>query len=183
MTLRIYQEAHSVTLDRFRKLHLRYESGLGLPSVKNPWCGGHEIYNFGRPFLGHHYYMYIYTVYVLILSYLCAWWVESKRNTSNLHFYLELKLISQFLVSLSFTPFGKDWYTVFEIHTKNDTNNMSKNRRNWLFSESVIETLNNFTFSINRNYLNDLPVFEIWTFKDVIYVKIVKFYNIFAENW
>ena len=26
---------------------------------KNPCPRGHEIYNFGRPILGHHYYMYI----------------------------------------------------------------------------------------------------------------------------
>ena len=24
---------------------------------KNPYPGGHEIYNFGRPFLGHYYYI------------------------------------------------------------------------------------------------------------------------------
>ena len=29
---------------------------------KNPCPGGHEIYNFGRPFLCHHYYIIIYLV-------------------------------------------------------------------------------------------------------------------------
>ena len=27
------------------------------PYYRNPWPGGHEIYNFGRPFLGYHYYI------------------------------------------------------------------------------------------------------------------------------
>ena len=27
------------------------------PHHKNPCPGVHEIYNFGRPFLGHHYYI------------------------------------------------------------------------------------------------------------------------------
>ena len=25
---------------------------------KDPWSEGHEIYSFGRPFLGHHYYIH-----------------------------------------------------------------------------------------------------------------------------
>ena len=29
---------------------------MATPLHKNPCPGGHEIYNFGRPFLGHHYY-------------------------------------------------------------------------------------------------------------------------------
>ena len=47
------------------------------PQHKNPCPGGHEIYNFGRPFLGHHY-------YILGLSYLCLG-VEKKifKNYSN----------------------------------------------------------------------------------------------------
>ena len=28
------------------------------PEHKNPCPRGHEIYNFGRPFLGHHYYIF-----------------------------------------------------------------------------------------------------------------------------
>ena len=28
---------------------------MATPLNKNPCPGGHEIYNFGRPFLGHHY--------------------------------------------------------------------------------------------------------------------------------
>ena len=27
------------------------------PQHKNPCPGGHEIYNFGRPIIGHHYYL------------------------------------------------------------------------------------------------------------------------------
>ena len=30
---------------------------MATPKHKNPCPGGHEIYNFGRPFLGHHYYI------------------------------------------------------------------------------------------------------------------------------
>ena len=30
---------------------------MTMPLHKNPYPGGHEIYNFGRPFLGHHYYI------------------------------------------------------------------------------------------------------------------------------
>ena len=29
---------------------------MATPLHKKPCHGGHEIYNFGRPFLGHHYY-------------------------------------------------------------------------------------------------------------------------------
>ena len=31
---------------------------MATPLLKNPYPGGHEIYNFGRPFLGHHYYIF-----------------------------------------------------------------------------------------------------------------------------
>ena len=31
---------------------------MAMPQHKNPCLGGHEIYNFGRPFLGHHYYIH-----------------------------------------------------------------------------------------------------------------------------
>ena len=30
---------------------------MATPLHKNPCPGGHEIYNFGRPFLDHHYYI------------------------------------------------------------------------------------------------------------------------------
>ena len=30
---------------------------MATPEHKNPYPGGHEIYNFGRRFLGHHYYI------------------------------------------------------------------------------------------------------------------------------
>ena len=32
-----------------------YMTYMNTPQHKNPCQGGHEIYNFGRPFLGHHY--------------------------------------------------------------------------------------------------------------------------------
>ena len=37
---------------------------IATPSHQNPSPGGHEIYNFGRPFLSHHY-------YILSLSDIC----------------------------------------------------------------------------------------------------------------
>ena len=33
-------------------MHFHYKA---MPQQKNPVPGGHEIKNFGRPFLGHHY--------------------------------------------------------------------------------------------------------------------------------
>ena len=54
---------------------------MAMPYQKIPCPGGHEIYNFGRPFLGQRY-------YTIILSKLCPW-VEKKiflRNTSILRF-------------------------------------------------------------------------------------------------
>ena len=33
-----------------------YMTYMAPPQHKNPCPGGHEIYNFGRPFLGHFYY-------------------------------------------------------------------------------------------------------------------------------
>ena len=37
---------------------------MATPRQKNPFLGGHEIYNFSKPFFGHHY-------YILGLSELC----------------------------------------------------------------------------------------------------------------
>ena len=37
-------------------MHFHYMTYMATPWHKNPCPGGHEIYNFGRPFLGHHYY-------------------------------------------------------------------------------------------------------------------------------
>ena len=31
---------------------------MATPQHKNPYPGDHEIYNFGRPFLAHHYYIF-----------------------------------------------------------------------------------------------------------------------------
>ena len=47
-----------------------------MPYHKNPSPSqGHKIYNFGRPFLGHHYYMYI-----LNLSDPCPSVAKKRRN-------------------------------------------------------------------------------------------------------
>ena len=46
---------------------------------KNPCQGGNGIYNFGRPFLGHHY-------YILRLSVLCLI-LENKILKETMHFH------------------------------------------------------------------------------------------------
>ena len=52
---------------------------MAMPWHKNPCPGGHEIYNFGRPFLGLHY-------YILSLSDLCLG-VEKKIFKGIMHFH------------------------------------------------------------------------------------------------
>ena len=37
-------------------MHFQYMTYMPTPQDKNPCPGANEIYNFGRPFLGHHYY-------------------------------------------------------------------------------------------------------------------------------
>ena len=48
-------------------MHIHYHDLYGDAFAKNPCPGGHEIYNFGRPFLGHHMYN-VYTYFVLRLG-------------------------------------------------------------------------------------------------------------------
>mgnify|MGYP003692425057 CR=1 FL=1 len=38
-------------------MHFHYMTYMATPYYKNPCPEGHEIYNFGRPFLGNHYYI------------------------------------------------------------------------------------------------------------------------------
>ena len=38
-------------------MHLHFMTYMATPKRKKPCPGGHEIYNFGRPFLGCHYYI------------------------------------------------------------------------------------------------------------------------------
>ena len=66
-------------------LHFHY---IAMPQHKNPCPGGHEIYNFGRIFLGHHY-------YTLSLSDLCHG-VEEKifKETKPFH-YMTFMAITQ----------------------------------------------------------------------------------------
>ena len=52
---------------------------MATPLHKNPCPRGHEIYNFGRPFLGHHY-------YILGLSDLCLG-VETKIFKEIMYFH------------------------------------------------------------------------------------------------
>ena len=39
------------------KMHFHYMTYMATPYHKNPCPGSPEIYNLGRPFLGHHYYI------------------------------------------------------------------------------------------------------------------------------
>ena len=52
---------------------------MATPKRKNPCPGGHEIYNFGRPFLGHHY-------SILSLSNICLG-VEQKIFEEIINFH------------------------------------------------------------------------------------------------
>ena len=52
---------------------------MATPQHKTPCPGVHEIYNFGRPFLGHHY-------YILSLSDQCLG-VEKKVFKEIMHFH------------------------------------------------------------------------------------------------
>ena len=60
-------------------MHFHYMTYMATPSHKNPCHGGHEIYNFGRPFL-------CYQNYILSLSDLCLG-VEKKIFKEIMHFH------------------------------------------------------------------------------------------------
>ena len=62
-------------------MHFHYMTYMYMatPQHKNPCPGGHEIYNFGRPFLGHHYYSL--GLYDLRLG------VEKKMVKEIMHFH------------------------------------------------------------------------------------------------
>ena len=47
-------------------IHFHYMTYMATPQHKNACTRNHEIYNFGRPFLGHH--NYIHTLSVLCLG-------------------------------------------------------------------------------------------------------------------
>ena len=59
-------------------MNFHFMTCMAMPQHKNPCLGGHEIYNFGRPFLGHHY-------YILSLSDLCLG-VEKKICKEIMYF-------------------------------------------------------------------------------------------------
>ena len=60
-------------------MYFHYITYMATPQHKNPWSGGHEIYNFGGPFLGHHY-------YTLSLSDLCLG-VKNKNFKEIMYFH------------------------------------------------------------------------------------------------
>ena len=60
-------------------LHFHYMTYMAMTQHKNPCSGGLEICNFGRPFLGHHY-------YILNLSDLCQR-VEKEIFKEIMHFH------------------------------------------------------------------------------------------------
>ena len=59
--------------------HIHYNDLYPMPQHKNPYPGGHEIYNFGRPFLGHHY-------YIFSLSDLCLG-AKERNSKGIMHFH------------------------------------------------------------------------------------------------
>ena len=86
-----------------------------MPQHRNPCPGGHEIYNFGRPFLGHH--NYIHSLSVLCLG------VEKKIFKEIHQFYtfytkitsswdgegvMNFTISCLFTLQLLHTKFGKD---------------------------------------------------------------------------
>ena len=74
---------------------------MATPLHKNPSTGRHEIYNFGRHFLGHHYYTR-------------STEENFKRNTSILHFLPLGVGVMKFTISgllplhMLYSKFGKD---------------------------------------------------------------------------
>ena len=60
-------------------LHFHYMTYMTMPQCKNSCPKGHKIYNFGRPFLGHHY-------YILSLSDLCLG-ADKKIFKEIMHFH------------------------------------------------------------------------------------------------
>ena len=65
-------------------IHVHCMTYMGIPKHKNPSPGSHELYNFGRPFIGHYYILFSLSdpcpkVKKLFL-----------RNTSILHFLSEI---------------------------------------------------------------------------------------------
>ena len=52
---------------------------MAMPYYKTPCPGGHEIYNFSRPFLGHHY-------FIVSFSDICLG-IEKKIFKELMHFY------------------------------------------------------------------------------------------------
>ena len=56
---------------------------MAAPQHKNPCPGIHEIYNFGRPFLGHHY--YILSLSDLYLEVEKKIFKENRNTVSNAH--------------------------------------------------------------------------------------------------
>ena len=70
-------------------MHFHYMTYMGTPKHKNPCPGGHEIYNFVRPFLVHHY-------YILSLFDLCLG-VEKKIFKEIMYFHNMTYMIMVFI--------------------------------------------------------------------------------------
>ena len=73
---------------------------MATPQHKNPCPGGHEIYNFGRPFLGYHY-------YILGLSDQCLG-VEKKIFQEIHQFYI-------FYPKITPPPFGWGGHEIYNF--------------------------------------------------------------------
>ena len=72
-------------------MHFHYMTYMATPQHKNPCPEGHEFYNLGRPFPGHHYY---------ILSLVCLKYASEQKSR-----FLRNTSILQFLPK-NYLPFG-----------------------------------------------------------------------------
>ena len=97
-------------------VHFHYITYKDMPLLRNPCPGGHEIYDFGRPFLGHHNFIHSFSVLCLgvekkIFKEIHQFYTFYTKITSSwdgegvMNFTISCVLTLQML----HTKFGKDW--------------------------------------------------------------------------
>ena len=98
---------------------------MNTPLHKNPCLGGHEIYNFGRPFHGHHYYtLRLYgpcpRVGKNIFQEIHQFYTLDPKITSPWDEGVMKSMISGLLsLHMLHTKFGKDWPSSFWVENVN----------------------------------------------------------------
>ena len=91
------------------KMHFYHITYMATPQHKNPCPGRYEIYNFGRPFLGHHY-------FILTLSDICLG-VEKKIFRELMYFHYITYMVTP--QSKNPCPWGHEMYNIgrpFLVH-------------------------------------------------------------------